>query len=302
MSVRAELLPGSNGTLLPVNILEALVVRVGLGLVPSTVAPGVFTAPSLRVWRQLVLLGLLIWVLTHAVPHGRELRDLVPWSHATLFVRTEQCRSRHLRARHHIGTVLGSPGRHRLVHLVILPALPDQVAETALTLTLVLRVPARGVVRLLPTLITKLVLRPSRRPRLAGSSGAGVVPRRMHVVAVVLFAALHHVAVTMLAALVVQLLVRIVFEAAHVLVIWHLVLALIVHVAVVAVLYVGSWVLGVRSAPGYHLRGVVVHAVEVAVVEGVRGWHGAVRLLGASIPDVSAAVESWALAGGPEAL
>ena len=89
MLVWAQLFPDANGALLPVNVLEALVIRIRLRLVPSAVPSGVFAAPALRMRRILVLLGLLVLILTHAVPHGCELSDLIPRGHTALLLRAE---------------------------------------------------------------------------------------------------------------------------------------------------------------------------------------------------------------------
>ena len=121
-----------------------------------------------------------------------------------------------------------------------------------------------------------------------------------------MLATLHQVAVPVLALLapfIIQFLVCIV-EPRHVFIIrLHLVLALIVHVGTCAIVnimllrHIGRWrVLGVWRAIGHYLWWVLVHGVEVAIVECVGGWHWTVGLLGAVVHGVGTAVESRALA------
>lgn len=93
-----------------------------MGLVASAVPSRIIAGPLLGMRSELVLVRLLVLILTYAVPHGRKLRDLVPWSQAAVLLRIEHLWSLLLTCHH--GSVVPW-GLASLMHPVVLPALPD---------------------------------------------------------------------------------------------------------------------------------------------------------------------------------
>ena len=141
-------------------------------------------------WSELLSLeGVLGVILAHALAHRGELTHLVPRRHAALLLLVVHRGPLRFGTEQRIGVESRSTRLCCLVHLVVLPALPYQIAEAALALSALLG---------LRTLVAKLMLRSSGHSRFAGSGGsAGVIQGCLpgiatHTICIVIEAAFHH--------------------------------------------------------------------------------------------------------------
>lgn len=274
---------------------------------------------------------------TPTLSHRCKFSDLIPWCevprlhravHFHLLLLGVRAAS-HRSSPSHIGIIMiattrmATTGPRCLIHLIVLAALSDQVAEAALTLALVVRVATHGCeTRLLLQLLMLVlflealgILVASTHSNvcscLAGASGTGASALDLLWVEAVIRLAALHIAIAVLAlltSLVVELLVAIIELSIHVVhggkltVALHGVLLLVVHFALVCALLrwngIAIWchVLGsLWSTMGHHLIVILIswHRVSSCRVLSLN-THRAWRLASNTIASKGTAIEAWA--------